>query len=230
MTKVFPAAERGRTQIGWLNARHSFSFGEYFDRERMGFGDLRVINDDRIAPGGGFPTHPHRDMEIVTFVVSGRLAHRDSMGSEGSLGRFEVQAMTAGRGITHSEFNPSQEEPTRLLQIWIFPREKSLEPKYDQRSFAEAPGAARLIASPDGEGDSLPIEQEARIHAVHLKGGEEVRLDLRSGRRAWVQVVEGDLTVQGEALSEGDGIAMEDETEVVLSGSSPSLALVFDLR
>ncbi|MCC6403200.1 MAG: pirin family protein [Fimbriimonadaceae bacterium] len=230
MTKVFPAAERGHTQIGWLNARHSFSFGEYFDRERMGFGDLRVINDDRVAPGGGFPTHPHRDMEIVTFVVSGRLAHRDSMGSEGSLGRFEVQAMTAGRGITHSEFNPSQEETTRLLQIWIFPREKSLEPKYDQRSFAHAAGAARLIASPDGEGDSLPIEQEARVYAVELKGGEEVRLDLRSGRRAWVQVVEGEPTVQGEALSEGDGIAMEDETEVVLSGSSPSLALVFDLR
>ncbi|MGE3127569.1 MAG: pirin family protein [Fimbriimonadaceae bacterium] len=216
--------------MGWLDARHSFSFGEFLDRERMGFGDLRVLNDDRFGPGGGFPLHPHRDMEIVTFVVNGRLAHRDSMGSEGSLGRFEVQAMSAGSGVEHSEYNASTEESARLLQIWIFPREKSLPPKYDQRSFADSHGPVRLLVSPDGEAGSLPIEQEARIYAVQLEAGAESKTPLRSGRRAWIQVVEGEVEAQGETLQEGDGLAMEDETDVVLRSSRPSLSLIFDLR
>lgn len=216
--------------MGWLDARHSFSFGEFLDRERMGFGDLRVLNDDRFEPGGGFPLHPHRDMEIVTFVVDGRLVHRDSMGSEGTLGRFEVQAMSAGRGVEHSEYNASNEDGLRLLQIWLFPREKSLPPKYDQRSFADVPGPVHLLVSPDGEAGSLPIEQEARIYAVQLEAGSESKTPLRSGRRAWIQVVEGEVEAQGETLREGDGLAMEDETDVVLRSTGPSLSLIFDLR
>lgn len=196
----------------------------------MGFGDLRVINDDRVAPGGGFPTHPHRDMEIVTFVVGGRLAHRDSMGSEGSLGRFEVQAMTAGAGITHSEFNPSDDEPLRLLQIWLFPREKGLEPKYSQASLQPALNGAVLLASPDGEAGSLQIEQEARIYAVSMEAGGSTAVPMRSGTRGWVQVVEGSMVAQGEALGEGDGLAIEDESVVLLGADAPALALVFDLR
>lgn len=232
MTKLYPAAERGRTQLGWLDSWHSFSFGEFRNPERLHFRDLRVINDDIVAPGAGFPTHPHHDMEIVSFVVSGSIAHRDSMGSVESLQRHEVQAMTAGSGITHSEFNPSDTDPLRLLQIWIFPRERGLAPKYSQSRFDVDGQAGKpvLLVSPDGADGSLPIEQDARIWALRLEPGGAAHLPVGEDRGAWVQVVEGSLQANGVGLKEGDGLALEGEPSLQLASEGPSLALLFDLR
>lgn len=232
MTTLYPAAERGHTDAGWLDSRHTFSFGSFRDPSRVHFRDLRVINDDWVAPGAGFPTHPHHDMEILSFVVEGTIAHRDSTGSSGTLRRYEVQAMTAGSGIEHSEFNPSHDEPLRLLQIWIIPRERGLAPKYAQRAFdidGQA-GMPVLLAGPDGAEGSLVIEQDARVYGLRLDPGQAASHALAAGRGAWVQVVEGTLLAGGQPLAEGDGLAVEGEPSLELSSEGGALALVFDLR
>lgn len=232
MLTIRKADERGVTQLGWLDGKHSFSFGEYYDPRHIRFRTLRVINDDRVAPGGGFPTHPHREMEIVTYVISGSLEHKDSIGGGGVIRPGDVQAMTAGSGLTHSEFNPSDTEPVRLLQIWIFPEQKNLEPRYDQKHFPEAERAGRLrpIATRDGRDGSLVINQDAAIYAGVLTDGERVEHRVSEGRGVWVQVAVGGVTVNGQSLAEGDGLAIEDESLVEIVGvPGRSEVLVFDL-
>jgi len=226
------ASERGNTRISWLDGRHTFSFNRYFDPEWMGFRTLRVINDDRIAPGGGFGTHPHRDMEIVTWVLDGVLKHRDSTGSEGEIRPGEAQRMSAGTGIMHSEFNGSSTEPLRLLQIWIEPAEEGMTPGYEQKQFPaeERTNKLRVIASPDGRDGSVTIGQDAVIYDTVLSPGASVEHPLKSGRAAWVQVARGAVTVNGLTLEEGDGAAITDETSVSIAAGKPSEVLVFDLR
>lgn len=229
MLTIRKGAERGVTRFGgWLDSRHTFSFGDYQDPKHHSFRVLRVINDDRVAPGGGFPTHPHRDMEILTCVLSGQLEHRDSMGNGEVIRAGEWQAMTAGTGITHSEFNPSKTEPVHLLQIWLYPDRRGHAPGYQQRVFpdAEKGGKCRLIASPDGAGSSLVIHQDARVYQAKL-AGQEVRHELASGRAAFVHVATGRATVNGTPLVAGDAAAVEDEREVVVSGDGE--VLLFDL-
>ncbi len=232
MITIRPAEERGHANIGWLNTRYSFSFADYHDPKHMGFRSLRVINDDRIAGGGGFGAHPHRDMEIITYMLDGALEHRDSMGHGAVLRRGDIQHMTAGSGVVHSEFNHSEQDPIRLLQIWIFPEKRGLPPGYQDKRIAddEKLNRLRLLASPDGAEDSLVIYQDASVYASILEKGKEVRYTLRPGRHAWVQVAAGEITVNGKQLKEGDGAAVSDETELVISGSGEKAEfLVFDL-
>ena len=213
MITVRNAEDRGRTSIGWLDGRHSFSFGAFNDVDWMGFGPLRVINDDRVAPGGGFPTHPHADMEIITYVIEGALEHKDSTGSGGVIRPGDLQHMSAGSGIHHSEFNHSQTEPVRLLQIWLFPDEKGLTPAHDQRSFGdERRHTLRLVASPTGREGSLKIHQDADLYASILDEGERVTHEMAPGRVGWLQVARGSVTLNGTDLHEGDGAAVTDET------------------
>ncbi len=232
MITIRPAEERGHANIGWLNTRFSFSFADYHDPKHMGFRSLRVINDDRIAGGGGFGAHPHRDMEIITYMLDGALEHRDSMGHGAVLRRGDIQHMTAGSGVVHSEFNHSENDPIRLLQIWIFPEKRGLPPGYQDKRVGdeEKLNRLRLLASPDGADDSLVIYQDASVYASILEKGKEVRHALRAGRHAWVQVAAGEINVNGRALQEGDGAAISDETELVISGTGEkSEFLVFDL-
>lgn len=232
MLTIRKADERGRTRIGWLDGRHSFSFGEYFDPAHRQFRSLRVINDDRVSPGGGFPTHPHRDMEILTYVISGALEHKDSTGGGGVIRPGDVQFMSAGRGVFHSEFNHSKSEPVHLLQIWITPREKGLEPTYDQKHFPESEraGALRPVATPDGRGNSLTIRQDASMYASVLTPGQSVRHALGAGRGAWIQVATGGVTVNGHSLGEGDGLAIELESDIEITGTDDrSEVILFDL-
>ena len=225
------AGERGRTRLDWLDSWHSFSFGEYYDPAHMGFGPLRVINDDRVAPGGGFGTHPHRDMEIVTYVLSGELQHRDSMGNGTIIRPGEVQRMTAGTGIRHSEFNPSDTRPVHLLQIWLFPEQRGLQPGYEQKSFpaSEEANRLRLVASRDGRDGSVTIHQDADLFVGRLSPGAAVRHEFRPGRFGWVQVATGALTLNGQRLEAGDGAAVEDEAAVELIGAEEGEVLVFDM-
>jgi redox-sensitive bicupin YhaK (pirin superfamily) len=231
MFTVRKGADRGVTKIGWLDSKHTFSFGDYHDPAHHNFRTLRVINDDRIAAGGGFGTHPHRDMEILTCVLSGRLEHADSMGNGEVIHAGEWQAMTAGRGIQHSEFNPSATEPTHLLQIWIFPDAKGLTPGYQQRVFtdAEKAGLFRLVASPDGEGGSLVIHADARVYQSKLDRGAAVRHELAKGRGAFLHVATGAVTVNGTRLDAGDAVAVEDEAAFDVVGVEPGEVLLFDL-
>jgi hypothetical protein len=231
MITIRPAAERGRTRLPWLDGRHSFSFGGYFDPDHVGFGPLIVINDDRIAAGGGFPTHGHSDMEIVTYMIEGSLAHKDSLGSGSTIAAGEAQRMSAGTGIRHSEFNASQREPVRLLQIWIVPAVAGLSPSYEERAFTAAEKRGRLcpIAAPDRRDGAMTIHQDAVVYATRLEAGDEVRLALAPGRRAWVQVAAGSVSLDGRALAEGDGAAILGETALALSSPSAGEALVFDL-
>ena len=231
MIRIRRSGDRGRADHGWLDSRFTFSFADYHDPRHMGFRALRVINDDRIAPSGGFPMHPHRDMEIVTYVVEGAIAHRDSLGNGSIIRPGEVQRMTAGTGVVHSEYNPSDHETTRLLQIWILPRRNGLEPGYEQKAFpdAERRGTLRVVASPDARDGSVTIQQDAAIYASRLGAGESVRIDLARGRHAWVQVVRGDVQLGGHDLSEGDGAAVSDETALDLVGRADAEVLVFDL-
>ncbi len=226
-----PAAERGLTETPWLKSHHSFSFADYRDPNHVQFGPLRVINDDSIAGGGGFPPHGHRDMEILTYMVEGSLAHEDSMGHRFTIGPGEVQAMTAGTGITHSEFNASAEAPVRLLQIWILPAERGLEPSYDQRPFTDAEKAGRLcaIAAGDGRDGALELHQDVVIYASRLDAGGKVAFEPEAGRRVWVQMVSGDLAVNGAALEAGDGASVEDEGALVLASRNGAEFLLFDL-
>ncbi|HEY6012636.1 MAG TPA: pirin family protein, partial [Candidatus Limnocylindrales bacterium] len=216
----------------WLDTRHTFSFADYHDEEHMGFRSLRVVNEDRVQPGEGFPTHGHRDMEILSYVLSGALAHRDSTGGSGVLRPGEVQRMSAGTGVRHSEFNGSRSEPVHFLQIWILPDRAGHAPSYEQRPFpdAERRNRLRLVASPGGEDGSLRIHADARVYASVL-AGESVRHALAPGRHAWVQVARGELTVNGRLLRAGDGAAVSDEPELVLAGRGPAdaEALLFDL-
>ena len=231
MVSVRRAEDRGRTRLGWLDSFHSFSFGGYHDPENQGFRALRVINDDVIAGGGGFGTHPHRDMEILTWVIDGGLAHRDSTGTEAVLHPGKIQRMSAGTGITHSEYNASATEPLRLLQIWLFPERNGLPPSYEEQSFSEADraGRLRLVAAPDGRGGAAEIHTDAELYVGNLAAGQEVAHALKPGRHAWVQVATGAVTLNGTQLKEGDGAAISDEAELRLTGVEPAEVLVFDL-
>jgi redox-sensitive bicupin YhaK (pirin superfamily) len=231
MLTVRKGSERGVTRIGWLDSRHTFSFGDYQDPRHTQYRTLRVINDDRVAPGGGFGTHPHRDMEILTCVLSGQLEHRDSMGNGEVIHPGEWQAMHAGTGITHSEFNPSDKEPVHLLQIWVFPDRRGHTPGYQQRQFsdAEKAGRLRLVASPDGADGSLVIHQDARVYQAKLDPGQAVRHELKPGRGAFVHVATGAAAVNGKQLAAGDAVAVEGEPAVEVTGELPGEVLLFDL-
>ncbi len=231
MMTVRRADERGRTRIGWLDGRHSFSFGRYHDPKWMGYRTLRVINDDIVAPGGGFPEHPHEDMEIITYVVSGTLAHKDSTGKTATLGPGGIQRMSAGRGIRHSEFNASKTEPVRLLQIWIEPDRAGHEPGFEDGKLTVEARRGRWapIASPDGAGGSFRIHQDARVFATILGAGERLDYALGSERHAWVQVVRGEVEVNGVALREGDGASVAGKTALGAVARSEAEVLLFDL-
>jgi len=232
MLLIRKSGERGLTRLDWLDSRHTFSFGEYYDPAAMGFSVLRVINDDVVAPGAGFPTHPHRDMEIITWVLSGALEHRDSLGNGSIIRPGDAQRMTAGTGIMHSEFNPSPDEPVRLLQIWILPDRQGLRPGYEQHNFTEADRRGRLcqIVSPDGAEGSITIHQDARVYASLLDAGAFIEQSLRPGRRAWLHIARGAVRANGTGLSEGDGAALEGEARIAIAGVEDSEVLLFDLR
>ncbi len=231
MITIRPADERGATRLDWLDSRHSFSFGDYFDPRHESFRTLRVLNDDRIAPGAGFGMHPHRDFEIISYVAAGALEHRDSLGNGSVIRPGEVQRMTAGTGIRHSEFNPSGTEPTHLLQIWIVPERRGLEPSYEQKSFpsAERHGQWRLLASRDGREGSVTIHQDAALLGALLKPGQSIRYELRPDRHAWLQVVRGDVMLNDRPMGAGDGAAISGEPALTLTAVTPSEALLFEL-
>jgi redox-sensitive bicupin YhaK (pirin superfamily) len=231
MIDVRHAKERGHANHGWLDTWHTFSFGSYYDADVMGFRVLRVINEDTVAPGQGFPLHGHRDMEIISYVLEGGLAHKDSLGTGSVIRPGDVQRMSAGTGVRHSEFNASPSAPVHFLQIWIEPARAGIAPGYEQKAFTEADkrGRLRLVASPDGAEDSLTIHQDARLYATVLAPGQAVAHPLARGRHAWVQVTRGTLTVGGEPLGQGDGAAISDEATVSLVGETDAEALLFDL-
>jgi redox-sensitive bicupin YhaK (pirin superfamily) len=231
MIEIRKAHERGHADHGWLDTYHTFSFSSYQDPRHNRFRALRVMNEDRIAPGQGFGTHPHHDMEIVTYVLSGALEHRDSMGNGEVLRAGEFQRMTAGTGITHSEFNPSADEPTHLYQVWLFPERKGIEPSYEQKRF---PVDGRrdqwqLVASRDRADGSLLIHQDARILLADLSGGGSLTRELAPGRHAWLQVLRGTLTFNGQALQVSDGAAISDERLLELHSSTGAEVMLFDL-
>ena len=231
MIQVRSAADRGRTDWGWLDSRHTFSFGEYYDPAQEGFRSLRVINDDRVEPGAGFGTHGHRDMEILSYVLEGALAHKDSSGGGGVIRPGEIQFMRAGTGVTHSEYNHSKTEPVHFLQIWIVPDRGGLKPAYGQQSFdrEQARRGFVLLASRDGREGSLQVQQDVDVWVTLLEAGEQRRLPLRTGRHAWVHVARGSASVNGKALGEGDGAAVSGEDGVTLAGQGAGEVLVFDL-
>jgi len=231
MYTVRKASERGVTNIGWLNSRHTFSFGDYFDPRHQNYRALRVINDDRVAPGAGFGTHPHRDMEILSYVLSGQLEHRDSLGAGAVIRPGEWQKMTAGTGVRHSEFNPSPADPVHFLQIWIVPAVRGLPPSYEQRLFPEEEkrGRWRTVASPDGRDGSIVLHQDAVLSATVLKPGEAVSYALSPGRGTWLHVATGSVTVNGHDLWPGDAIAVEGEAAVEVNGRETGEVLLFDL-
>ena len=232
MITVRPGSKRGSSKFDWLDSRHTFSFGDYYDPQQMGFSDLRVINEDRVAPGAGFPTHSHRDMEIITYVLEGALAHKDSTGASSVIRVGDVQRMSAGTGISHSEYNASQAEPVHFLQIWIIPNETGLKPGYEQRSFDlnKKIGSWLLVAAPDARDGALKIHQDAELLLSVLPKGEKLNYSLRVGREAWVQVGRGKVTLNGSLLGEGDGAAISSEQAVDLTANDQSEILLFDLR
>jgi quercetin 2,3-dioxygenase len=231
MIQIRKSSERGHFNHGWLDTHFTFSFADYFDPEHVQFRTLRVLNDDRVAPGAGFPEHPHRDMEIVTYVLEGGLQHRDSMGNGSVIRPGDVQYMSAGSGVTHSEFNPSKTEALRLLQIWMFPKERGLPPAYDQKTFSaeEKRGKLRLVVSPDGRNGSVKIRQDNELYATVLGDGEVVRHELQPERHAYVQVARGTVTLNGKTLEEGDGAAVSSEKALELAGVKEAEVLLFDL-
>ncbi len=229
MITVRRAEERGHSNLGWLDSRHSFSFGEYHNPHQMGHSALRVINDDRVAAGAGFGTHGHRDMEIISCVLEGVIAHKDSEGNIAELRPGEFQLMSAGSGIRHSEFNPSKDEPLHFLQIWIQPNVFGQPPDYQQKPFKQSPGLT-LIASPDGEGQSMVLKQNARMYQLMLQTKGTETLQLSQARKSWVQVISGELAVAGEQLRAGDGAAITSVEQLnFVAGEAPVRALVFDL-
>jgi quercetin 2,3-dioxygenase len=223
--------ERGGGDYGWLNTKHTFSFSDYWDPRWMGFRSLRVINEDYVAPASGFPTHPHNDMEIITYVLEGQLEHKDSLGTGSVILPGDGQRMTAGRGIRHREHNPSKSQQVHLYQIWILPEKKGLEPSYEQKSFPteEKQGKLRLIASPDAKDGSVKINQDARLFVTLLKPGQEVAHNFAGGRHGWLQVAKGEVDLNGQKLEQGDGAAISDEQKLTIKGTKDSEVLLFDL-
>jgi redox-sensitive bicupin YhaK (pirin superfamily) len=231
MISIRKAAERGRTQLGWLDSRHSFSFGDYYDPEHMGFRALRVINEDRVAPGTGFPTHSHRDMEIVTYVLDGALEHKDSLGNGSVIRPGDVQRMSAGRGITHSEFNPSRIAPVQFLQIWILPARQGIAPGYEQKriDLDAARGRLLLVASRRDGAAAVKLHQDAAISVARLERGETVISRPPAGRYAWLQVARGTVSLSTDVLNSGDGAAISAEPEVTIRADAAAEILLFDL-
>ncbi len=238
MLTLRPAGARGHAQHGWLNSRHTFSFADYHDPRYMGFRNLRVINDDQVAPGRGFGTHPHRDMEIISYVLDGALEHKDSMGTGSIIRPYDVQRMSAGTGVTHSEFNASRAEPVHFLQIWILPGQRGIAPSYEQRRFEPESkrGCLRLIVSPEGADGSVSIHADAKLYSGLLAKGEKVEHTLATGRHAWLHVASGSVRVDGYDLKTGDGAAISDVSSVKIEGLAPregdgevSDVLLFDL-
>jgi quercetin 2,3-dioxygenase len=231
MIRIRKAAERGHFDHGWLDTYHTFSFGDYYDPANMGFRSLLVINDDRVQPGQGFGMHGHRDMEIVTFVLDGALQHKDSMGHGSIIRAGKLQRMTAGTGVRHSEFNPSDTEAVHLYQIWLLPARKGLEPSYEELALAEEEkqGRLRLVASPDGGEGGLTIHQDARLYLASLLPGQSVSHEIRRGRAAWLQILRGGVKCLGNELYAGDGVAITDEKAVAVQAVVPSEVLLFDL-
>jgi quercetin 2,3-dioxygenase len=229
--RVRRAAERGHAQYDWLDTWHTFSFDSYYDPAQMGFRALRVINEDRVQPGRGFGMHGHQDMEIITYVLAGSLEHRDSLGTGSVIHAGELQHMTAGSGIRHSEFNPSSTEPVHLYQIWLLPGKKGLTPGYEQKTFshAEKQGRFQVVASPDGQDGSLVIHQDARIYLASLQAGQEIGYALPAGRHAWLQVLRGAVDLNGQSLATSDGVAVNNETNLTLRAKEASEVMLFDL-
>lgn len=231
MITLRKSSDRGHADHGWLKSQHSFSFADYHDPKHMGFGNLRVINEDRIAPGTGFGTHGHRDMEIISYVLEGKLAHKDTMGNVKGIPPGDVQRMSAGRGVMHSEFNHAPDETTHFLQIWIQPNATGIPPGYEQKTFPpeEKRGKLRLVASPDGASGSVQIHADARVYAGLFDGAEAAGIALAAGRKGYVHLVRGELEVNGHRLGAGDAARVENEGEISVSNGKDAEVLVFDL-
>jgi redox-sensitive bicupin YhaK (pirin superfamily) len=232
MISIRHAAERGIANFGWLDSRHTFSFGEYYDAKQMGFGPLRVINEDRVSPGQGFGTHAHRDMEIISYVLEGALEHKDSIGTGSVIRPGDMQVMSAGTGIRHSEFNHSKTEPVHFLQIWVIPDREGIAPRYEQKTFPDVDkrGRLRLVGSADGREGSVVVHQDVQILAALLNAGEQVTHALPPGRKGWVQVVRGAVALNGHELATGDGAAVTGEPALNVSAKADGTELlVFDL-
>ena len=231
MITIRPSKQRGGGDYGWLNTRHSFSFDTFHDPKFMGFRSLRVINEDIVQPGHGFPMHPHRDMEIITYLLEGALEHQDSLGTGSVIRPGDGQRMSAGKGIRHSEKNPSQTDPAHLLQIWILPERPGLEPSYEQKTFPaeEKRGKLRLIAAPSGEDGSVSIHQDAKLYVSLLEPGQEVSHQLGKGRHAWLQIAKGAVELNGNSLTQGDGAAISNEQKLTVKGRESAEILLFDL-
>ena len=230
MITIRRANERGRSNHGWLDSRHTFSFADYYDRMHMGFGPLRVINEDRVAPGAGFGRHSHRDMEIISYVIEGALAHKDSLGSGSVIQRGDVQRMSAGTGIEHSEFNSSHREPVHFLQIWILPERNGMKPSYEQKSFAldEAAGLV-LLASREGRDGGLTVHQDVDVYGARLAAGRGAQHTMRSGRIGWLQIALGEVTLNGFPLTAGDGAEIDAQTELRIEPRTDVELLLFDM-
>lgn len=231
MFAIRPANERGHVNLGWLNSRHTFSFGHYYDPQFMGFGPLRVINEDRVKPGQGFDTHGHSDMEIISYVLAGALEHKDSLGTGSIIRPGEVQRMSAGSGVRHSEFNASDTDPVHFLQIWIQPDQDGLEPSYEQKAFADdgKRGQLRLVGSRDGRSGSVTIHQDVDLYATLLGAGEQVAFELAEGRHGWVQVARGSVRLNGNDLKAGDGVALKGASSLTAEGVDDAEVLLFDM-
>jgi redox-sensitive bicupin YhaK (pirin superfamily) len=231
MKIIRKANERGHASHGWLDSYHTFSFADFYDAKWMGYRSLRVINDDLVMPGMGFGKHPHRDMEIISYVLSGAIEHKDSMGNGRVIRAGEFQYMAAGTGVQHSEFNPSKTDPLRLLQIWIMPDEKGVTPRYAERNFAAAPtGKLHLITSKTGRDGSMEIHQDADLLLAKLEGGQSVKHSLAPNRHAWVHVAEGEVSINGTKLTGGDAVGVSKESVLEIAATKPSQVLVFDLN
>ena len=231
-TTIRKSQDRGTANLGWLGSRHSFSFGHYHDPKHMGFGPLRVINEDKVAPRGGFPAHPHSDMEIISYVLEGAVEHKDSMGTVSVIRPGDVQRMSAGTGVRHSEYNPSEKEPVHFLQIWIIPEKKGLPPSYEQKTFGvpEKRGKLRLVGSRDGRDGSITIHGQVDLYATLLGPGECVDHTVTAGRGAWVQVARGAALLNGERLHAGDGVAIQEAGKLRLEGAEDAEVLLFDMK
>ena len=231
MLNVRKADDRGHADHGWLDSHHTFSFADYYDPAHMGFRALRVINDDTVAPGRGFGAHPHRDMEIISYVLEGALAHKDSMGTGSTIEPGDVQRMSAGTGVVHSEFNASKKDPVPFLQIWLVPAKRGIKPGYEQKRFTpeDKQGRVRLVASPDGRDGSVTIHADAQIYAGLLDAGQRAEHALAPGRHGWIHVARGLVRANGQELVEGDGLAISDETAIAIEGIAGGEVLLFDL-
>jgi hypothetical protein len=232
MITVRPAQARGNANFGWLDSKHTFSFGSYYDPKHMGFASLRVINEDKILPSKGFGTHSHRDMEIITYVLEGKLEHKDSIGNGSIIFPGDVQRMSAGTGIAHSEFNASSTDPVHLLQIWILPDQTGIKPSYEQKHFAleEKQGKLRLVASPDGKDNSVIVHQDANLYVAALNEGDRVNHSTNNNRSLWLQIARGSVEVNGQLLSAGDGAAITQEKEIAIAATTDNTEiLLFDL-